>query len=125
MKNIGKITEEDKLSLKNLRLKYRKWEAKKEGDMLNYPSKGVALIILAVVLWSTACTFFLSAMFFDCWRGDALSKIGAVLLLSIVSLLFGYTAFRYIYKPFKHYENRYGKTGLGDKFIKKWGSLNE
>lgn len=105
--------------LKNLRVKFTKWQAKSEGTLLNYPSTGVKQILLFIVFWSVACTFFLSAMFFDCWRGDALSKIGAVLLLSIVSLLFGYTAFRYIYKPFKHYENRYGKTGLGDKYIKR------
>ena len=104
--------------LKNRYAKLAKWDNKQSATLLNYPSRGWLLISL-IIFFISPMSFFLFFIaikyFFQADYIKFITYISSSLLSFALCLLIIYFL---IYKPFKHYENRYGKTGFGDKFLR-------
>ena len=86
---------------------------------LNYPSKGLILFIILIIIWTSIFTIAVCIMFFNRWNGDIISKIYFIVIMIIVCLVFSLVGKVYVYKPIRFYEKKYGKTGLGDNLINK------
>lgn len=102
-----------------------KYDDYNTAKILNYPSKGIASFIGFFSILSAFGGFCFSNMLLGHWVGNIYSKLFFALILSSGFLIFIILGYYYCFKPIRYYEQKYGVTGLGDKFIKRWKKVRE
>lgn len=92
---------------------------KNYAEMLNYPSKGIYGVLILIILLS-GFLYIPIYSFFSLSSSRSLSETILVEIITIGIILIMIFVFNFtIVRSIKFYENKYGKTGLGDKYLEK------
>jgi hypothetical protein len=99
---------------KKIKKRYRQGKKKLwdiASEEMNYPMKSIIIDSLTIIAILVLSGIFITSE-------HLLSKIVGIGLVC----LGGYFIYFTYYLPLKRYETRYGKTGLGDEFLKELNS---
>ena len=109
-----------KIIFKRLINKINKCDDNFIKKVMNYPSKGIILLIFMTSFLTSAYTISVIYFILGLVKEITVFEIPFFIIFYIIPI---YAVFlighRFVYKPIKYYENKYGKTGLGDKHLKK------
>ena len=88
------------------------------------PLKGLIMPIFMISFLASVYSFSTCFLVCGLTREITILEIPFLIIFYTIPIISVFLyCHKFIYKPIKYYEQTYGKTGLGDKYIEKWEEL--